>query len=258
MEFKTLSLEKKCSIALLKFVRPEVMNAFNSQQVDEMKLAVTNLAGDKEIRVVILSGEGKAFTSGADLSEKEAKWENVHDALIEGYLPSLKGIIEMPKLVIASINGPAAGIGAAFAMACDFRVMSEDSYILSVFSNIALVPDGGLNWLLARNIGYTKALEYAVEAKKISASECLEFGIANKVCSLNDLDDVTFSWAKKLSERSPQAVANTKKLMRESLEKKYLETFEDEAKIQVEIFGNEEFKEGVSAFFAKRKPNFQK
>ena len=164
----------------------------------------------------------------------------------------------MPKLVIASINGPAAGIGAAFAMACDFRVMSEDSYILSVFSNIALVPDGGLNWLLARNIGYTRALEYAVEAKKISASECLEFGIANKVCSLNDLDDVTFSWAKKLSERSPQAVANTKKLMRESLEKKYLETFEDEAKIQVEIFGNEEFKEGVSAFFAKRKPNFHK
>ena len=112
--------------------------------------------------------------------------------------------------------------------------------------------------MLARNIGYTKALEYAVEAKKISASECLEFGIANKVCSLNDLDDVTFSWAKKLSERSPQAVANTKKLMRESLEKKYLDTFEDEAKIQVEIFGNEEFKEGVSAFFAKRKPNFHK
>ena len=108
MEFKTLSLEKKGSIALLKFVRPEVMNAFNSQQVDEMKIAITNLAGDKEIRVVILSGEGKAFTSGADLSEKEAKWENVHDALIEGYLPSLKGIIEMPKLVIASINGPAA------------------------------------------------------------------------------------------------------------------------------------------------------
>ena len=110
MEFKTLSLEKKGSIALLKFVRPEVMNAFNSQQVDEMKIAVTNLAVDKEIRVVILSGEGKAFTSGADLSEKEAKWDNVHDALIEGYLPSLKGIIEMPKLVIASINGPAAGI----------------------------------------------------------------------------------------------------------------------------------------------------
>ena len=109
---------------------------------------------------------------------------------MRGYRPSFENIINMPKPVIASISGPAAGIGAAFAMSCDLRIMSEDAYILSVFSNIALVPDGGLSWLLPKYLGYGKAFEYAIEAKKIDAKECLHFSIANKVSSVeNPLPD---------------------------------------------------------------------
>mgnify|MGYP003310684070 FL=1 len=127
----------------------------------------------------------------------------------------------------------------------------------SVFSNIALVPDGGLSWLLARNIGYSKALEFAIEAKKIGAQECLQLGIANKVCSPENLKSETQKWAQAISMRSPQAVSNTKKIMRDSLEKKFIQTYEDEANTQNSILGNDEFKEGVAAFFEKRKPVFK-
>ena len=101
-------------------------------------------------------------------------------------------------------------IGAAFAMSCDLRIMSEDAYILSVFSNIALVPDGGLSWLLPKYLGYGKAYEYAIEAKKIDAKECLHFGIANKVTSSEKLEKDTMNWALGLAKRSPQSLGNTK------------------------------------------------
>ena len=162
----------------------------------------------------------------------------------------------MPKPVIASIQGPAAGIGAAFAMSCDLRIMSEDAYILSVFSNIALVPDGGLSWLLPKYLGYGKAFEYAIEAKKIDAKECLHFSIANKVSSVENLQKDTMDWALKLAKRSPQALANTKKLMRESLSNSYLDTYNNEAEIQNNLVRSPQNIEAVTAFFEKREPNF--
>jgi len=143
------------------------------------------------------------------------------------------------------------------AMACDLRIMAKEAYIMSVFSNIALVPDGGLSFLLARSIGYSRALEFAIEAKKISAEECLSLGIANKVVDLDELSEATMQWAKHLSKRSPQALARTKELMRNALTQSYDETFAEEAKIQQSIFGNEENLEGITAFFKKKEPNFK-
>ena len=171
MEFDSLKLSIDKKVATIAFSRPEVMNAFNTQQIIDLKEATEIVKNDSGIRVLVLTGEGKGFTSGADLSENNATWKDTKDALMRGYLPSINNIISMPKIVIGSINGPAAGIGAAYAMACDLRIMSEEAFILSVFSNIALVPDGGLSWLLARNIGYSKALEFAIEAKKIGSQE---------------------------------------------------------------------------------------
>ena len=182
---------------------------------------------DENIRVVVLSGSGRAFSSGADLAEADSDWDGAKDALLNGYKPSFENIISMPKPVIASIRGPAAGIGAAFAMACDLRIMSEDAYILSVFSNIALVPDGGLSWLLPKYLGYGKAYEYAIEAKKIDAKECLHYGIANKVSTSEKLEEDTINWAMKLVKRSPQALANTKRLMRKSLSSSYWDIYSD-------------------------------
>jgi 2-(1,2-epoxy-1,2-dihydrophenyl)acetyl-CoA isomerase len=237
----------------------DVLNAFNEQLVLDLQQAFKNLTGDESVRVIILTGSGKGFSAGADLTEREASWDPdcpSKDALLSGYMPIFNDIVEMPKIVIAAINGPAAGIGAALAMACDLRVMTKSSYILSVFSNIALVPDGGLNWLLTRFLGYAKALEFAIEAKKIDSQMCLDFGIANKVVEDNKLLEETHSWANSLAKRSPQALSNTKRLMRDSLSKSYFETFKQEAEIQNEIFGSSEHREAVQAFFEKRQPKF--
>ena len=256
MNFKTINLNIESKIASVEINRPEVLNAFNTELTLELQQATQIVKDDDDVRVVILSGAGRAFSSGADLAEREPKWDNAKDGLLNGYKPSFDNIISMPKPVIASIQGPAAGIGAAFAMSCDLRIMSEDAYILSVFSNIALVPDGGLSWLLPKYLGYGKAFEYAIEAKKIDAKECLHFSIANKVSSVENLQKDTMEWALKLAKRSPQALANTKKLMRESLSNSYLDTYNNEAETQNDLVRSPQNIEAVTAFFEKREPNF--
>ena len=214
MSLQTIEITKKDKVAVIKLNRPELLNAVNEQLVWDFQKATEDVKKDDSVRVVIITGSGRGFSAGADLSEKKASWKGSKDALLRGYKPFFENIINMPKPVIASISGPAAGIGAAIAMSCDLRVMSDDSYILSVFSNIALVPDGGLSWYLPKFMGFAKAYEYAIEAKKISAEECLKYGIANKVVAKDELENITLEWAIKLSKRSSQSLNHTKRLMK--------------------------------------------
>ena len=251
MSYETLSLDVENKVATITINRPKMMNAFNEQLIWDMGDATEKVKNDSQIRVLVITGEGRGFSAGADLTERDASWSDTKDALLRGYYPFLKNIIEMPKPVIGSINGAAAGIGAALAMACDLRIMAKDSYIMSVFSNIALVPDGGLSFLLTRAIGYARALEYAIEAKKISSADCLSMGIANKVVELDELSSETKKWAEHLSKRSPQALSLTKKLMNDSMNQSYDEIFKAEAEVQNSIFGSAENMEGVKAFSRK-------
>ena len=256
MSLQTIELTKKDKVAIIKLNRPELLNAVNEQLVWDFQKATEDVKNDDSVRVVIVTGSGRGFSAGADLSEKKASWKGSKDALLRGYKPFFENIINMPKPVIGSISGPAAGIGAAIAMSCDLRVMSDDSYILSVFSNIALVPDGGLSWYLPKFMGFAKAYEYAIEAKKISAEECLKFGIANKVVTKDELENITLEWAIKLSKRSSQSLNHTKRLMRESLHIGYWDTFHNEAEIQNELTVSPQNREAVKAFLEKREPNF--
>ena len=256
MSLETIELIKNNKIAIIRLNRPKLLNAVNEQLVWDFQDATNDVKDDNDIKVVILTGSGRGFSAGADLSERKASWKGSEDALIRGYKPFFENIINMPQPVIGSIAGPAAGIGAAIAMSCDLRIMSDDSYIMSVFSNIALVPDGGLSWYLPKYMGYSKAYEYAIEAKKIPAKECLDYGIANKVVSLEELESSTLKWAEKLAKRSSQSLNHTKKLMRESLQVGYWDTFHNEAKIQNELTTSPQNKEAVKAFLEKREPNF--
>tara|TARA_B100001063_G_scaffold100658_1_gene93994 strand:- start:184 stop:957 length:774 start_codon:yes stop_codon:yes gene_type:complete len=256
MSLQTIEITKKDKVAVIKLNRPELLNAVNEQLVWDFQKATEDAKKDDSVRVVIITGSGRGFSAGADLSEKKASWKGSKDALLRGYKPFFENIINMPKPVIASISGPAAGIGAAIAMSCDLRVMSDDSYILSVFSNIALVPDGGLSWYLPKFMGFAKAYEYAIEAKKISAEECLKYGIANKVVAKDELENITLEWAIKLSKRSSQSLNHTKRLMRESLHIGYWDTFHNEAEIQNELTVSPQNREAVKAFLEKREPNF--
>ena len=256
MSLQTIEITKKDKVAVIKLNRPKLLNAVNEQLVWDFQKATEDVKKDDSVRVVIITGSGRGFSAGADLSEKKASWKGSKDALLRGYKPFFENIINMPKPVIASISGPAAGIGAAIAMSCDLRVMSDDSYILSVFSNIALVPDGGLSWYLPKFMGFAKAYEYAIEAKKISAEECLKYGIANKVVAEDELENITLEWAIKLSKRSSQSLNHTKRLMRESLHIGYWDTFHNEAEIQNELTVSPQNREAVKAFLEKREPNF--
>ena len=256
MSLETISLEKKEKIAIIRLNRPKLLNAVNEQLVWDFQEATIDVKQDDLIKVVIITGAGRGFSAGADLSERNSSWGGSKDALLRGYKPFFESIISMPKPVIGAITGPAAGIGAAIAMSCDLRVMSDDSYILSVFSNIALVPDGGLSWYLPKFMGFAKAYEHAIEAKKISAEDCLKYGIANKVVSRDELETITLEWAHKLSKRSSQSLNHTKRLMRESLEVGYWNTFQNEAEIQNELTVSDQNREAVKAFLEKREPNF--
>tara|TARA_B100001939_G_scaffold140994_1_gene122060 strand:+ start:650 stop:1423 length:774 start_codon:yes stop_codon:yes gene_type:complete len=257
MNLETVKYEKKDSVVLITFNRPEVRNAFNAKMTEDILEALVEAKNDSNIRAIVLTGEGLSFSAGADLSARDNKWSDTEAALIEGYLPSLKEIMEMPKPVISAVNGAAAGIGSAYAMACDLTVMSEEAYILQAFSNIGLIPDGGANWFLTNTVGYKLAYQIAIEGERIDAKRCLELGLVNKVVAGENLLAEAISWADKLSLRSSQSLSLTKKIMRKSVDSSYEDIYDLEAKTQNTLTGSEDNIEGITAFMEKRKPNFK-
>lgn len=257
MNLETVKYEKKDSVALITFNRPEVRNAFNAKMTEDILEALVEAKNDSNIRAIVLTGEGLSFSAGADLSARDNKWSDTEAALIEGYLPSLKEIMEMPKPIISAVNGAAAGIGSAYAMACDLTVMSEEAYILQAFSNIGLIPDGGANWFLTNTVGYKLAYQIAIEGERIDAKRCLELGLVNKVVVGENLLAEAISWADKLSLRSSQSLSLTKKIMRKSVDSSYEDIYDLEAKTQNTLTGSEDNIEGITAFMEKRQPNFK-
>ena len=257
MNFETVKYEIIGAVALISFNRPEVRNAFNAKMTEDILEALRTAKEEKSVRAIVLTGEGLSFSAGADLSARDNKWSDTEMALNEGYLPSLKEIMQMPKPVISAVNGAAAGIGSAYAMACDLTVMAEDSYILQAFSNIGLIPDGGANWFLTNTVGYKLAYQIAIEGERIDSNRCLELGLANKVTSSDNLIQEAMNWAEKLSLRSSQSLRLTKKIMREALDSSYDDIYRLEAEIQNTLTGSEDNIEGITAFMEKRTPNFK-
>jgi 2-(1,2-epoxy-1,2-dihydrophenyl)acetyl-CoA isomerase len=246
------------SVATITLNRPQARNAINPELHRELIEAVARAGNDSAARAVVIAGAGKSFCAGADLQVFAGPLspDEVYDYIVTNYRPLMEMICALPKPVIAAVNGAAAGAGASLALAADLRVMADDGVLLQAFSNIGLLPDAGATWLLARQVGYSRAFEMAAEGKPVPAARCLELGLANRVVPAASLLAEAQSWARSLAQRPTLALALTKRAMYHALSSDLLDTIEFEARLQKQTITSADHAEGVRAFAEKRAPRF--
>ena len=248
--------EQHDAVAIVTINRPDNMNAFTSELSAEFLAKMERAHHDDSVRAIVLTGEGRCFSAGADL-KSGFDGRPVSGKLQYEYRPVIFEIMNMPKPVIAAVNGSAAGIGMSMALSCDLMLIADDAFLLSPFTTISLVPDGGLNWLLVKQLGYRRAFQLSIESERIDAQRCVELGLANRAVAADELLDTALEWAGKLSKRAPLSIAATKKAMRLANDSDWASVFDLEATLQQQLAGSADNIEGVQAFFEKRSPDFE-
>ena len=254
----TITLHVQDGIATITLNRPEVYNAFNDEQSYELLDALKQVEKDTAVRVVVLTGAGKAFCSGQDLkAAMESSDRNLGESLRKRYNPMIRAIRNLPKPVICKLNGVAAGAGCSLALACDLIIASEAASLIEIFINIALVLDSGSSYFLPRTVGYHRAFELATKATKLTAAEALHLGLVNKVVNSSELDQVVQEEALFYANAPTKAIALLKKLLTKGMTEDLDSVLDYEAYCQ-EIAGKTaDNKEGIQAFIDKRKPAFR-
>lgn len=258
MGYKTLIYTKHEAVLTIALNRPEVYNAINDDMSYELLDAFAKAATDSEIRVIVLTGTGKAFSSGQDLKVFLAS-ENPSflDAIYKRYNPLIKAMREIPKPVICQMNGIAAGAGCSIAFACDFIIAHQDATLVQAFVGIGLVPDSGSSYFLPRLTGSKLAFEIASMGNKITAKKALEMGLINRVCVDEDFESTVTDVINYYKNAPTKAIGLIKKMLNNSINSSLESQLDYEAYCQ-EIAGNtNDFKEGVNAFIEKRKPVFK-
>lgn len=248
--------EQRGAVAIISMNRPDSLNGFTSELCGELLRAFEKAHGDDSVRVVVLTGEGRSFSAGADLKQGFLGDRTTQGKLQYEYRPVMSAIAQIPKPVIAAVPGFAAGIGMSVALYADLLIMADDAFILSPFTTIGLLPDGGANWLLVRQLGYRRAYQLSIESERVTAQRCLELGIANKIVPVDKLREAALEWAHELCKRAPLSLAATKKVMRHAMDHDWASCFDMEAELQEQLRGSADAKEGVNAFFEKREPEF--
>lgn len=216
-------------------------------------------AEDDAARAVLLTGAGKGFCAGQDLTifNGVPSPERVREIILDYYRPMLQSLVTLEKPVIAAINGVAAGAGASLALACDLRIMAHDATMLMAFSNIGLVPDAGASWFLTRLVGYSRAYEIAALGERISAERCLELGLTNWVTGADTLAEEAWSRATQLAQRPTMALGMIKRAFLQATEQSLEEILLLEADLQAKATATADHQEGIRSFVEKRMPNFQ-
>ncbi len=256
-EENNVVIERDGPVAIVSFNRPDSLNAIEAGIRAEITAAVDAVNADDSIRVAILTGAGRAFCAGADLTEKQVEGFNVEDMLNTEYKPVLMAIINARKPWVSAVNGAAAGVGSAFAMACDLTVMAEDAYIYQAFAAISLVPDGGATWHLAQTVGRKKAYELIALGEKLRADKCLELGLCNRVVATDKLMQETLALAHELAAKAPLSLRYAKEAVNAALTKSIDEAISNEARLQSICMNSEDAREGAIAFLQKRPPEFK-
>src|SRR2546427_3787452 len=207
-----VDLRSHGGIAVIRFNRPEKMNAIGALTRTQLAEAIKQAERDDAVRVVVLTGSGRAFCSGADVTEMASGGgmrtpEDVGNVLRNEYMPMLMRLRTMPKPVIAAMNGPAVGIGASYALACDIRIATPEAYILEAFINIGLAPDGGVSWLLPRLAGTGIAYEMFFTGKPLQAVDARRLGVINRIVPAERLEEEVRDLANQLASQPRHAVA---------------------------------------------------
>lgn len=257
MDFKFLKYNVKDGVALLTLNRPEVYNALNDGITYELQDAWKLIAKDNQVRVVVLTGEGKAFCSGQDLKDGSGQGKrSFMESLHKRYNPIIRAMRSLPKPILCRLNGVAAGAGCSIALACDMIIASEEATLIEVFINIGLVPDSGSSYFLPQLIGRAKAFELCSMGTRVKAKEALELGLINRVVNPDQLDQAIKEYTDYFSKAPTRSIGLIKKMLDKAATSTLDEMLEYEAYSQ-EIAGNtNDYKEGVNAFLEKRKPGF--
>jgi 2-(1,2-epoxy-1,2-dihydrophenyl)acetyl-CoA isomerase len=256
--YETVNLYRRDGAAKLELNRPERLNAWNDQLSLDLLAALNAVAEDPTVRAVLVTGAGRAFSSGADLSDAvpESGTPDLYGRLTERYHPIMVAIRDMPKPVVSAVNGAAAGIGLSLALICDLVVAAESSYFLLAFVNIGLVPDGGSSLLVPSRVGFARAAEMAMLGERIGARQALEWGLLNRVWPDDELAARADELLWRLANGPTKSYAGTKRQLNRWLYERMDSQLEFEARIQQEMAGSGDFAEGVTAFTQKRQARF--
>ncbi len=262
LELQTVNVRVHEGAATIELNRPEVLNAWNGQLGSDLLAAVQQLAGEEAVRAVLITGAGRAFSSGADLREvgggftTEDGRPDVYRTLTERYHPIMTTIREMPKPVLAVVNGPAVGIGCSLALCCDLIIAAESAYFLLAFVNIGLVPDGGSSLFVPTRVGMARAAELSLLGERLPARTALEWGLINRVVPDAELAQSAQELHARLAAGPTRSYAGSKRQLNNWLYARMHEQLELEAQIQREMSSSADFLEGAMAFVEKRKARF--
>jgi 2-(1,2-epoxy-1,2-dihydrophenyl)acetyl-CoA isomerase len=261
-QLETVNVHPADGAATIELNRPEVLNAWNGQLGADLLAALRDAAADDAVRAVVITGAGRAFSSGADLKDAGGGDSapdgrpDVYTMLTERYHPIMEVIREMPKPVVAAVNGGAAGIGCSLALCCDLVVAAQSAYFLLAFVNIGLVPDGGSSLFVPTRVGFTRAIEMAMLGERVAAAQALDWGLVNRVVPDEQLAQETRALAARLANGPTRSYAGTKRQLNSWMYSRMAEQLELEARLQQESSGSADFLEGVAAFVEKRPARF--
>jgi 2-(1,2-epoxy-1,2-dihydrophenyl)acetyl-CoA isomerase len=261
---QTVNLRRDGAAATIELNRPDALNAWNGPLGSELLAAVREVADDDSVRAVVVTGAGRAFSSGADLKDVSGREErtadghpNLHKVLTERYHPIITGLREMPKPVLAAVNGPAVGIGLSLALAADLVVAAESAYFVLAFVNIGLVPDGGSSLLVPSRVGFARAMEMAMLGERVPAAQALQWGLVNRVVADDAFAAEVAALRDRLAAGPTRSYAGAKRQLNAWLYARMAEQLELEADVQQEMAGSPDFYEGVAAFIEKRPAAFR-
>jgi 2-(1,2-epoxy-1,2-dihydrophenyl)acetyl-CoA isomerase len=235
--------------------RPDVLNAFNTAMHTALAAALRD-AREDDVRAVVITGAGRGFCVGQDLTEfREAPGE-IGERLRAGYHPNILALRALEKPVIAAVNGPAAGAGLSLACACDVRIASDAAMFVPAFINIGLVPDSGGTFFIHRLLGYARAFEWLTSGRRLTAAEAHGWGLVSDVVPAADFAARTAAYGAELAAMPTRAIAMTKRLLDHAETATLEQQLEREAQLQAAATQTEDFREGVAAFLEKRQPRF--